>query len=155
MGKFEVGDIVAAKVLNINPKERRIGLSIKQSEVDEEHDMIADYLNEYKGPASSLGEVLRENLREKAANKDSADKVPEAASENEVAAQEGEDQGDREEASQQEQEGVSGEDVTEDDQGMESTPPDDGLAPPLVETVESADLAAAETVEAEVREKAL
>jgi small subunit ribosomal protein S1 len=155
LGKFEVGDIVAAKVLNINPKERRIGLSIKQSEVDEEHDMIADYLNEYKGPASSLGEVLRENLREKAANKDSADKVPEAASENEVAAKEGEDQGDREEASQQEQESVAGEDVTEDDQGMESTPPDDGQAPPLVETVESADLAAAETVEAEVREKEL
>ncbi len=155
LGKFQVGDIVAAKVLNINPKERRIGLSIKQSEVDEEHDMIADYLNEYKGPASSLGEVLRENLREKAANKDSADKVPEAASENELAAKEGEDQGDREEASQQEQESLAGEDVTEDDQGMESTPPDDGQAPPLVETVESADLAAAETVEAGVREKEL
>ncbi len=155
LGKFQVGDIVAAKVLNINPKERRIGLSIKQSEVDEEHDMIADYLNEYKGPASSLGEVLRENLREKAANKDSADKVPEAAAENELAAKEGEDQGDREEASQQEQESLAGEDVTEDDQGMESTPPDDGQAPPLVETVESADLAAAETVEAGVREKEL
>lgn len=158
LGKFQVGDIVAAKVLNINPKERRIGLSIKQSEVDEEHDLIVDYLNEYKGPASSLGEVLRENLREKAANanKDSADEVSVVASENEVAAaQEGEDQGDREEASQQEQEGVSGEDVTEDDQGMESTPPDYVQVPPLVETVESADLAAAETVEADVREKAV
>jgi small subunit ribosomal protein S1 len=61
VGKFQVGDIVSAKVININSKERRIGLSIKQLETDEEHDLVVDYLSTYKEPGSSLGEVLKEN----------------------------------------------------------------------------------------------
>ena len=72
LGKFQVGDIVSAKVLNINPKERRIGLSVKQLEVDEEHDLVSDYLSSYNGPTSSLGELLKENLKEKSAEQDSA-----------------------------------------------------------------------------------
>jgi len=65
VGKFQVGDVVTAKVLNLNPKERRIGLSMKQLEVDEEHELVTDYLNNYEGPTSSLGELLKENLQEK------------------------------------------------------------------------------------------
>jgi small subunit ribosomal protein S1 len=68
LGKFQVGDIVSARVLNINPKERRIGLSIKQLEMDEEHELVSDYLSNYDGPTSSLGELLKENLRGKAAS---------------------------------------------------------------------------------------
>lgn len=60
VGKFQIGDIVSANVININPKERRIGLSIKQLEVDEEHDLVVNYLNSYKGSQSSLGEFLKE-----------------------------------------------------------------------------------------------
>lgn len=66
VGMFQVGDVVTAKVLNINPKERRIGLSMKQLEVDEEHELVSDYLNSYEGPTSSLGELLKENLQGKA-----------------------------------------------------------------------------------------
>jgi small subunit ribosomal protein S1 len=64
LGRLQVGEIVSAKVLNVNPKERRIGLSIKQLEVDEEHDLVADYLTNYKGSASSLGEVLKKNFKD-------------------------------------------------------------------------------------------
>lgn len=83
VGKFQVGDIISAKVININPKERRIGLSIKQLETDEERDMVVNYLSTYKGSRSSLGELLKENLKEKTVNgepaeqafEESADKV--------------------------------------------------------------------------------
>lgn len=83
VGKFQAGEIVSAKVITINPKERRIGLSIKQLQKDDEHDLVANYLNTYKGPQSSLGELLKENLKEKTlsqkpveqASEISADKV--------------------------------------------------------------------------------
>ena len=82
VGRFQVGDIVSAKVININPKERRIGLSIKQFEMEEERDLVVNYLSTYKGSESSLGEVLKENLKEKTLNQESAetsaDKVEDA-----------------------------------------------------------------------------
>ena len=80
VGKFQVGDIVSAKVININPKERRIGLSVKQLQTDEERDLVVDYLNSYKGSQSSLGELLKENLKEKAVNQKSAEHDSETSS---------------------------------------------------------------------------
>jgi len=77
VGKFQVGDIVSAKVININPKERRIGLSIKQLETDEERDLVVDYLSTYKGSRSSLGELLKENLKEKTVNQEPAEQASE------------------------------------------------------------------------------
>jgi small subunit ribosomal protein S1 len=79
VGKFEVGDIVSAKVININPKERRIGLSVKQLETDEERDMVVNYLSAYRGPQSSLGDVLRENLKERTANEKPAEQASETS----------------------------------------------------------------------------
>jgi small subunit ribosomal protein S1 len=73
VGKFQVGDIISAKVININPKERRIGLSIKQLETDEEHDLVVNYLSTYQGSQSSLGELLKDNLKEKTAGEAPAD----------------------------------------------------------------------------------
>jgi len=82
VGKFQVGDIVSAKVININPKERRIGLSIKQLQTDEERDLVVDYLNSYKGSQSSLGELLKENLKEKAGNQEPSEHDTETSSDN-------------------------------------------------------------------------
>lgn len=79
VGKFQVGDIVSAKVININPKDRRIGLSIKQLETDEERDLVVDYLSTYKGPQSSLGELLKENLKEKTVNQEPAEEASETS----------------------------------------------------------------------------
>ena len=79
VGKFQVGDIISAKVININPKERRIGLSVKQLETDEERDMVVNYLSTYKGSRSSLGELLKENLKEKTVNGEPAEQASETS----------------------------------------------------------------------------
>ena len=79
VGKFQVGDIISAKVININPKERRIGLSIQQLEMEEERDLVVNYLSTYKGSQSSLGEVLKENLKEKTVNQESAQQASETS----------------------------------------------------------------------------
>jgi small subunit ribosomal protein S1 len=73
VGRFQVGDIISAKVININPKERRIGLSIKQLERDEEHDLVVNYLSSYQGSQSSLGELLKDNLKEKGSDQGQVD----------------------------------------------------------------------------------
>ncbi len=79
VGKFQVGDIVSAKVININPKERRIGLSVKQLETDEERDMVVNYLSAYKGSRSSLGDLLKENLKDKTVNEEPAEQASETS----------------------------------------------------------------------------
>ena len=65
VGKFEVGDVLTAKVMNINTNERRIGLSIKRLEMDDEQSLLSDYVNNMRPATSTFGEILRENLQEK------------------------------------------------------------------------------------------
>ncbi len=68
VGKFNVNDVITAKVMNINSDERRIGLSIKRLEIDDEKSLLSDYVNNTTTSPSTFGEILRENLQ------DSADK---------------------------------------------------------------------------------
>ncbi|MFQ5445065.1 MAG: S1 RNA-binding domain-containing protein, partial [Nitrospinales bacterium] len=56
-GKFKIGDVITAKVMNINSEERRIGLSIKRLEME--------YVNNIGPTNSTFGEILRNNLQEK------------------------------------------------------------------------------------------
>lgn len=65
VGMYNVGDQITAKVMNINTDERRIGLSIKRLEAEDEDELISDYVNNMSAPTSSFGEMLRENLQEK------------------------------------------------------------------------------------------
>jgi len=65
VGQYHVGDTLNAKVININTEERRIGLSIKQLEMEDDHSVLEDYVNQMKPAPSSLGEILKENLQEK------------------------------------------------------------------------------------------
>jgi len=65
VGKYNVGDIITAKVMNINSSERRIGLSIKRLEVDDEQKILKDYVNNLKPQTSDFGEKLRNNINEK------------------------------------------------------------------------------------------
>lgn len=65
VGKFEMGDVITAKVMNINSDERRIGLSIKRLEIDDEQGVLSDYVNNMGPATSAFGEILRENLQEK------------------------------------------------------------------------------------------
>ncbi|NVM57546.1 MAG: S1 RNA-binding domain-containing protein, partial [Desulfobacterales bacterium] len=155
MGRFQVGDIVSAKMLNINPKERRIGLSIKQLEMDEEHDLVANYLNSYQGPPSSLGELLKENLKERPANQDS-EASGEKVERPEPGGLEGRDQEEKEEALSPDTEGVTHprqETVAEADQQEKALASREDKEAPSDENAEIADLAAKESVDAEVEDE--
>jgi len=65
VGMFNVNDVITARVMNINSDERRIGLSIKRLEMEEEEGLLSEYVNNSQHPTSTFGEILRENLQEK------------------------------------------------------------------------------------------
>jgi len=65
IGKFTIGDVITAKVMNINSQERRIGLSIKRLEIENEQSFLSEYVNNTGSTTSTFGEILRENLQEK------------------------------------------------------------------------------------------
>jgi small subunit ribosomal protein S1 len=65
VGMFNVGDVITSKVMNVNKDERRIGLSIKRLEMEDEQSLLSEYVNSMKPATSSFGEILRENLQEK------------------------------------------------------------------------------------------
>jgi len=65
VGKFNLGDILTAKVMNINTEEKRIGLSIKRLNIEEEEKLLAEYIDNSRPASSTFGEILRENLKEK------------------------------------------------------------------------------------------
>jgi len=65
VGKYNVGDVITSRVMNINSDERRIGLSIKRLEMEDEQNLLSDYVNNIRPATSTFGEILRENLQEK------------------------------------------------------------------------------------------
>ena len=65
IGKYNIGDVITARVMNINSEERRIGLSIKRMEIENEQNLLSEYVNNIGPATSSFGEILRENLQEK------------------------------------------------------------------------------------------
>lgn len=65
IGKFNVGDPINARVMNINSEERRIGLSIRRLEMEDEQTVLTEYVSNLKPATSAFGEILRENLQEK------------------------------------------------------------------------------------------
>ena len=65
VGQFNVSDVITARVMNINSDERRIGLSIKRLDEEDDSVLLSDYINNMRPATSSFGEILRENLQEK------------------------------------------------------------------------------------------
>jgi len=65
VGMFNIGDVITARVMNINSDERRIGLSIKRMDMEDEQNLLNEYVNNIGPATSSFGEILRENLQEK------------------------------------------------------------------------------------------
>jgi small subunit ribosomal protein S1 len=65
VGKYNIAEVITARVMNINSDERRIGLSIKRMEMDDEQSLLSEYVNKMGPATSSFGEILRENLQEK------------------------------------------------------------------------------------------
>jgi small subunit ribosomal protein S1 len=70
VGQFEVGQMLTAKVMNINSDERRIGLSIKRLDMEDDQELLTEYVSSMGPATSSFGEILRENLQEKLNNED-------------------------------------------------------------------------------------
>ncbi len=70
VGEFNVGDEITAKVMNINSDERRIGLSIKRLDEDDDQAILSEYVNKMGPATSSFGEILRENLQDKLKDED-------------------------------------------------------------------------------------
>ena len=64
VGQYEVGDEIQAMVVNINGKERRIGLSIKRLLMQNEHSILSDYVKNANRPTSTFGELLGKNLKD-------------------------------------------------------------------------------------------
>ncbi len=71
MSGLKVGDAIKAKVIHSSPQERRIGLSIRRLEAEEEQSHYRDYLHSRQEATSNLGEILRETLEESELRKQS------------------------------------------------------------------------------------
>jgi small subunit ribosomal protein S1 len=66
VGMYNVGDVISARVMNINSDDRRIGLSIKRLEMEDDRSLLNDYVSNMNKQASTeFGEILREGLQEK------------------------------------------------------------------------------------------
>ncbi len=63
--RFSVGDLIEAKVVSANPAARRMTLSIRAQELEEEHDAMAEYHQQKGTETSALAQILKEALAEK------------------------------------------------------------------------------------------
>lgn len=77
MDKFKIGDVITSKVMNINKDERRIALSIKRLDIENDKELLSEYVSNLRPPTSTFGEMLRDNLQEKlnGSQTDEGDKI--------------------------------------------------------------------------------
>ena len=61
LSRFQVDDVIQAKVVNVSREEKKIGLSVRKLEESSEKD-YRSYLNSQKEATSNLGEILREEM---------------------------------------------------------------------------------------------
>ena len=62
LSRFQVDDVIQAKVINISRQEKKIGLSIRRLEETSEKDIYRSYLDNQKEATSNLGDLLREEM---------------------------------------------------------------------------------------------
>jgi small subunit ribosomal protein S1 len=63
LSRFNVDDVIQAKVINVSRGEKKIGLSIKRLEESEEREIYKSYLDGRNGATSNLGEILKKEMR--------------------------------------------------------------------------------------------
>ena len=78
VGQYKTGDQITAKVINISPKDRKIGLSIKKVQEQEERTNYEDYVDNAKAATSNLGELLKEEMEARATSALPVEKVSQA-----------------------------------------------------------------------------
>ncbi len=59
------GDTIRAKVIHSSATERRIGLSVRKLETDEEQTHYRDYLHSRTEATTNIGDLIRETMEEK------------------------------------------------------------------------------------------
>ena len=62
LSRFQIDDVIQAKVLNVSREEKKIGLSIRKLEESSEKDIFKSYMESNKGATSNLGDLLREEM---------------------------------------------------------------------------------------------
>ncbi|MEJ2023667.1 MAG: 30S ribosomal protein S1 [Deltaproteobacteria bacterium] len=62
LSRFQVDDVIQAKVVNISAQDKKIGLSIRKLEETSEKGSYSNYLNNNAGATSNLGELLKEEM---------------------------------------------------------------------------------------------
>jgi small subunit ribosomal protein S1 len=60
--RFQVDDVIQAKVLNVSSEDKKIGLSIRKLEEGDDKEIFRSYLDNHKEATSNLGELLREEM---------------------------------------------------------------------------------------------
>ncbi|MEE9419685.1 MAG: 30S ribosomal protein S1, partial [Desulfatiglandaceae bacterium] len=62
LSRFQVDDVIQAKVINISRKDKKIGLSIRRLDESSEKEILKSYLNNRQEATSNLGELLKEEM---------------------------------------------------------------------------------------------
>jgi small subunit ribosomal protein S1 len=62
LSRFNVDDVIQAKVINVSRGEKKIGLSIKRLEESEDREIYKSYLDSRNGATSNLGEILKKEM---------------------------------------------------------------------------------------------
>jgi len=62
LSRFNVDDVIQAKVINVSRGDKKIGLSIKRLEETEEREIFKSYLDGRNGATSNLGEILKKEM---------------------------------------------------------------------------------------------
>lgn len=62
LSKFQVDDVIQAKVINVSREDKKIGLSVRKLEEATEKDSYKSYLNNKREATSNLGELLAEEM---------------------------------------------------------------------------------------------
>ncbi len=63
LSRYQVDDVIQAKVLDVNREEKKIALSIRKLEESSEKDMYRSYLSNRREATSNLGELLMEGMK--------------------------------------------------------------------------------------------
>jgi small subunit ribosomal protein S1 len=62
LSRFQIDDVIQAKVINVSRQEKKIGLSVKRLEETSEKDIYRSYVDNQEEATSSLGALLREEM---------------------------------------------------------------------------------------------
>ena len=62
LSRFQIDDVIQAKVLNVSREEKKIGLSIRKLEESSEKEIFKSYMENNKEATSNLGDLLREEM---------------------------------------------------------------------------------------------